>query len=113
MTEWTGYTIAAVALVILGIIMLIAGVATMEMNTFATDSWWPWVLIIGGILFLLIGIVVGVMGRNYTPEVTSTHSHTDTVLPGGAVGHSEVHHYHRGYADGQASVMGGPQGYPS
>jgi hypothetical protein len=77
MDSWSGYSIAAVILVIIAIIMIIAGIVMLEspgsLTTATTPTnWWPWGLIIGGVILLIIGIIVGYAGRK--PVVTSQSS---------------------------------------
>ena len=78
-TSWSGYSIAAVVLVMLAIIMIIVGIVWLEGNTNKTgtdtSTWWPWFLIIGGVLLLIIGIALAFMGRKKGPT-TSIYSHT-------------------------------------
>jgi len=81
MDGWSGYSIAAVILVIIAIIMIIAGIVMLEsqpptMPATANGSWWPWGLIIGGVILLIIGIAVGFVGRR---SATVTSSSTNIV----------------------------------
>jgi uncharacterized membrane protein len=99
MDGWSGYSIAAAILVIVAIIMIIAGIVMLESATDPKKSadtiQWPWLLIIGGIILLIIGIVVGYMGRS-TAAVAWNHT-------------GQTVYHHAAYAD---PGMGMPYGYP-
>lgn len=101
MSDWTGYSIAAVILVIVAIIAIIAGIVMLENQTTPPASGtisWPWFLIIGGVILLIIGIIVGYMGRRTTGTV---FDHT-----------SIVHHGHSPHAAYYAGAYSGFPGSP-
>jgi hypothetical protein len=101
MDGWNGYSIAAVILVIIAIIMIIVGIVWLEDRNPAStllgadqSTNWGWGLIIGGIILLIIGIIVGFVGRrSATSTVSSTHM-SHTVLP---YGHPAVYPQHGPY----------------
>lgn len=85
MSDWSGYSIAAVALIIIGIIMLIIGFIMWDDNSTTTTPWSTWLLIIGGIIFMIIGFIVGLVGRSSTPKpsimMSASHTHMGALPP--------------------------------
>lgn len=89
----SGAVILAVILVIIGIIMLIAGAIMYEREKTSASSGTTWMLIIGGVLLLIIGIGVGLYSRS-----GNTHKHhTDTYVTYA----DEMHHPY--YSPGQVT----------
>lgn len=57
---WTGYQIAGVIVILIGIALLIAGVVilALDQSNQKTSEWWVWALIIIGVIALIVGIAL-------------------------------------------------------
>lgn len=57
---WSGYQIAGVIVILIGIALLIAGVVilALDQSNQKTSEWWVWALIIIGVIGLIVGIAL-------------------------------------------------------
>lgn len=74
-SEWSGYSITAVILVIVAVLMLIIGIVWYEKEGAKTGTGadapnytWSTFLIVGGIILFIIALIVGYMGRKKAPS---------------------------------------------
>lgn len=104
---WTTYSIAAVILVIIAILMIIIGIVWLEsvgtgtslQPVVANPNWWPYFFIIGGVILLVIGIILAFLGRRPSAApttVTTVQHHHRMGQPG--YSHTDYSEMSYGYA---------------
>lgn len=66
---WTPYKTAGIIVIIIGVILLIAGVIELaiDQSNQTTSEWWVWGLIVIGVIALLVGICLFFIPAPLTP----------------------------------------------